>query len=151
MTTISATPERLQNLREWNLALTALHLVQAIVIILIAGNFVINVTSTFPEGPPGTRVPLAEPLFGVRVGVVIGLFLLLAAVDHFVTVRKRLQNTCPSHRSDLRSCRRSRLSMHEQVAYRLLIGLGLILQSTGLTIESSEPFKVLNLNARFGH
>ena len=51
VTTISATPERLQNLRAWNLALTALHLVQAIVIVLIAGNFAIDVTSTFPEGP----------------------------------------------------------------------------------------------------
>ena len=60
MTTIAATPERLQNLRAWNLALTALHLVQAIVIVLIAGNFAIDVTSTFPEGPPGTRIPLAE-------------------------------------------------------------------------------------------
>lgn len=99
MITISATPERLQNLRAWNLALTALHLVQAIVIVLIAGNFAIDVTSTFPEGPPGTRIPLAEPLFGVRIGVVIGLFLLLAAVDHFVTATVARS----TYESDLRS------------------------------------------------
>ena len=99
MTTISATPERLQNLRAWNLALTALHLVQAIVIVLIAGNFAIDVTSTFPEGPPGTRIPLAEPLFGVRIGVVIGLFLLLAAIDHFVTATVARS----TYESDLRS------------------------------------------------
>ncbi len=83
--TDNALASRLHNLRTWNLALTALHLGQAIVILLIAGQFAIDVTSTFPEGPPGTRVPTAEPLFGVRIGLAIAIFLALAAIDHFLT------------------------------------------------------------------
>ena len=97
--TIAATPERLRNLRTWNLALTVLHFVQAVTIVLIAGDFAIDVTSTFPEGPPGTRVPTAEPLFGVRIGAAIGLFLLLAAIDHFLTATVARS----TYESDLRS------------------------------------------------
>ena len=99
MNTITATPERLRNLRTWNLALTILHFAQAVVIVLIAGDFAIDVTSTFPEGPPGTRVPTAEPLFGVRIGAAIGLFLLLAAIDHFLTATVARS----TYESDLRS------------------------------------------------
>jgi hypothetical protein len=79
------TPERLANLRRWNLALTALHSVQAVLILVLSGDFVIQVVSTFPDGPPGTRVPMAEPLFDVRIGVAIAVFLALAAIDHLVT------------------------------------------------------------------
>jgi len=79
------TPERLANLRTWNLGLTILHAVQAVVIVVLSGDFVIQVVSTFPEGEPGTRVPDAEQFFDVRVGFAIGLFLALAAVDHLLT------------------------------------------------------------------
>jgi hypothetical protein len=78
-------PERFKNLRIWNLALTVLHLVQAVVIVAIAGTFAIDVTSTFPDGPPGTRLTDPASLFGVRIGLAIGLFLVLAAADHLVT------------------------------------------------------------------
>ncbi len=79
------TPERLDNLRKWNLGLTVLHAVQAALIVVLSGDFVIKVVSTFPEGEPGTRVPDAETFFDVRVGFAIGLFLALAAVDHLLT------------------------------------------------------------------
>ena len=79
------TPERLGNLRTWNLGLTILHAVQAVLIVVLSGDFVITVVSTFPEGPPGTRTPAAESLFDVRVGFAIGLFLALAAIDHLLT------------------------------------------------------------------
>ncbi len=79
------TREKLANLRTWNLGLAGLHAVQAVLIIVLSGDFVITVVSTFPEGPPGTRVPAAEPLFDVRVGVAIAVFLALAAIDHLVT------------------------------------------------------------------
>jgi hypothetical protein len=79
------TPERLMGLRKWNLALTVLHLVQAIAIFVMTGAFAITVTSAFPEGPPGTRMPNSSSLFTVRVGITIGVFLLLAALDHFLT------------------------------------------------------------------
>ncbi len=80
-----ATPERFANLRIWNLALTAAHAVQAVLIVVLSGSFVITVVSTFPEGPPGTAAPPSEALFDVRIGFAMGLFLALAAFDHLVT------------------------------------------------------------------
>ncbi len=79
------TDERLANLRTWNLGLTVLHAAQAVLILVLASDFAITVTSTYPQGPPGTR--LAEPsgLFDVRIGVAIAVFLALAALDHLLT------------------------------------------------------------------
>lgn len=79
------TPARLTGLRRWNLGLTVLHAVQAIAVLVLASDFAISITSTFPEGPPGTRTPAPEPLFDVRIGVAIAVFLGLAALDHLVT------------------------------------------------------------------
>jgi Heliorhodopsin len=79
------TPERLRGLRTWNLVLAALHFVQAATIIVLTKKFVIVVVSGFPEGPPGTRVPAAANLFDVPIGPAIGIFLLLAAIDHLLT------------------------------------------------------------------
>lgn len=79
------TPERLQGLRTWNLFLSVAHLVQAIAVTVLIGSFAITVSSNFPEGPPGTRLPLPKALFDVPIGLAIGAFLLLAAADHFLT------------------------------------------------------------------
>jgi hypothetical protein len=85
MTSVNITPKRLSNLRAWNLGLSILHFVQAIIILIIAGDFSITVTSTFPDGPPGTRITNPEGLFGVNIGYCIAVFLALAAIDHFLT------------------------------------------------------------------
>jgi hypothetical protein len=82
---IAITAERFADLRRWNLGLTVLHGIQAVAVLLLANDFAITVTSTFPEGPPGTRTPLAEGLFDVRIGVAVAVFLGLAAVDHLIT------------------------------------------------------------------
>lgn len=79
------TTERLADLRRWNLGLTVLHALQAVVILLLASDFAIAVTSTFPEGPPGTPPPRPDSLFDVRIGVAVAGFLGLAAIDHLVT------------------------------------------------------------------
>jgi hypothetical protein len=79
------TPERLAGLRRWNIGLTALHAIQAVVVLVLASDFAISVTSTFPQGPPGTRLTEPEALFDVRIGVAVAVFLTLAAVDHLVT------------------------------------------------------------------
>ncbi|HYN75895.1 MAG TPA: heliorhodopsin HeR [Candidatus Limnocylindria bacterium] len=79
------TPPRLANLRRWNLGLTGLHAIQAVLILVLSGNFVIQVVSTFPEGPPGARVTVSKPLFDVPIGIAIAVFLSLAAIDHLVT------------------------------------------------------------------
>ncbi len=79
------TEAKLSHLRVWNLGLTALHLLQAAVILLLAGSFSITVTSSIPEGPPGTAVPAPDALFDVPIGAAVALFLALAALDHLLT------------------------------------------------------------------
>ena len=76
---------RLSNLRIWNLGLTVLHAVQAVAIVVVASDFAITITSSFPEGPPGTRQPAPEALFDIRIGWAIAAFLGLAALDHLLT------------------------------------------------------------------
>ncbi|MFM8531361.1 MAG: heliorhodopsin HeR [Ilumatobacteraceae bacterium] len=76
---------RLANLRKWNLSLTVLHAVQAVMILVMAGDFAITITSTFPAGPPGTRLETPESLFDLPIGSAVAVFLALAALDHLVT------------------------------------------------------------------
>ena len=79
------TPEYLTGLRRWNVGLTVLHAAQAVLILVMASDFAITVTTTFPQGPPGTRLATPEGLFDVPIGPAIAVFLLLAAFDHFAT------------------------------------------------------------------
>jgi hypothetical protein len=81
----SLLPERLRKLRLWNLGLTLLHFGQAVLILVLANGFAIAVTSSFPEGPPGSPLPLPESLFEVGIGPAVALFLVLAALDHLFT------------------------------------------------------------------
>ncbi len=83
--TTGLSSERLAGLRRWNLGLTVLHLVQAAAILVLAGDFAITVTSSFPEGPPGTQPPAPEALFDVPIGLAVATFLGLAALDHLLT------------------------------------------------------------------
>jgi hypothetical protein len=83
--THSLTPERLAGLRRWNVGLTVLHLAQALAVLLLASDFAVTVTSAFPQGPPGTDAPAPEPLFDVRIGAAVAVFLGLAALDHLLT------------------------------------------------------------------
>ena len=76
---------RLAGLRKWNLGLAVLHAAQAVLVLVMASDFAITVTSTFPQGPPGTRLTTPEGLFDVPIGAAIAVFLLLAAFDHFAT------------------------------------------------------------------
>jgi Heliorhodopsin len=61
------------------------HLAQAVLILMLADEFAIAVTSSFPEGPPGTPVPAPNTLFDVRIGWAVAIFLGLAALDHLLT------------------------------------------------------------------
>ncbi|MEP7763725.1 heliorhodopsin HeR [Sanguibacter sp. 25GB23B1] len=79
------TEGRLAGLRTWNLGLALLHLAQAAAVVLLAGTFAITVTSSIPEGPPGSPVPAPAELFDVPIGWAIAVFLTLAALDHLVT------------------------------------------------------------------
>ena len=82
---IELTADRARDLRRWNIGLTVLHAVQAVVILLLASDFAIAITTAPPDGPPGTRLPDSETLVDVRIGVAVAVFLALAAIDHLVT------------------------------------------------------------------
>lgn len=84
-TASGVTPERLANLRAWNIGLTILHAAQAILILILAGDFVIEITSNFPVGPPGTRLESPQQLFDLPIGPAVAIFLSLAALDHLMT------------------------------------------------------------------
>ncbi|MGA8258252.1 MAG: heliorhodopsin HeR [Nocardioides sp.] len=75
----------LERLRRWNLGLSVLHLAQAIAVIALASSFTVTVTSSFPQGPPGSATPAPDNLFDVRIGAAIAVFLVLAALDHALT------------------------------------------------------------------
>lgn len=79
------TTDRLANLRTWNIGLTIVHALQATLILVLSGDFAIQVVSTFPVGQPGSDVPASEPLFDVRIGIAVAVFLALAAIDHLIT------------------------------------------------------------------
>ena len=83
--TYAVTPERLGNLRSWNIGLTILHGVQAVLLLVMAGDFAITITSNFPVGPPGTRLEMPGSLFDLPIGPAVAVFLALAAIDHLVT------------------------------------------------------------------
>jgi hypothetical protein len=94
-TATAITPERLRGLRIWNLGLTVLHFAQAALIVVLAGDFAIAVTSTFPSGPPGSSAPPPASLFDIPIGWATALFLGLAALDHLITgsvARSRYEN-----------------------------------------------------------
>ncbi|MEQ1873858.1 MAG: heliorhodopsin HeR [Ilumatobacteraceae bacterium] len=80
-----ASPERLVGLRRWNIGLAVLHAAQAALILVMASDFAITITSTYPQGPPGTPLSSPQQLFDVPIGSAIAVFLLLAALDHLAT------------------------------------------------------------------
>ncbi|ADU46753.1 heliorhodopsin HeR [Intrasporangium calvum] len=76
---------RLRSLRRWNLALSLLHLGQAVTVLLLATGFAVTVTQSLPSGPPGTPPGSPEALFDLPIGASVAVFLTLAALDHLLT------------------------------------------------------------------
>jgi hypothetical protein len=68
---------RLAQLRRWNLGLAVLHAAQAVAVLVLASDFAIDLSTAYPEGPPGSRLPQPTTAFDVPIG--------LAALDHGLT------------------------------------------------------------------
>ena len=69
-------------LRRGNALLAVLHAAQAAVILALSTDFSLPVTGAFLEGQPGSGPPKQDLLFELRIGPLVGAFLLLAALDH---------------------------------------------------------------------
>jgi len=71
-------------LRPYNVALGGLHLVQGLVVLIIANDFAMPVTSTFLENAPGAEAPELRTLFEVRFAWWVAAFLFLSAAAHWI-------------------------------------------------------------------
>jgi hypothetical protein len=71
-------------LRRLNLIVGLAHLVQALAMLALSNDFSLPITASFLAGPPGSAFTEREVLWDVPVGPAVGLFLLLAALDHLL-------------------------------------------------------------------
>lgn len=77
---------RLRRLRLYNAVMGLLHLLQAVVVLLLANAFTLPVTSTFLQNQPGAAPPTVTHLFDVRVAWGVAAFLFLSAAAHWILV-----------------------------------------------------------------
>lgn len=80
----SMPPARATSLRRWNVGVGLVHAVQAVAVLVLATAFVLPVTATFIQGPPGTPAAAPTTLFDVSVAWGVALFLFLSAGFHWL-------------------------------------------------------------------
>jgi hypothetical protein len=71
-------------LRKANLIAGVAHLVQMVLILVLATDFTLPVTASYLEGPPGSAMSDAVVLWDVRIAWGVALFFGLSALFHFV-------------------------------------------------------------------
>ena len=76
--------EQFERLRRINFVVGLIHLAQAALMLVLSNDFTLPVSRSFISGPPGTE-PSSAHAFDVRLGPLVALFLLFAAVDHLLT------------------------------------------------------------------
>ena len=67
------------SLRRWNVGVGLVHAIQGVAVLALATAFVLPVTASFMEGPPGTPAGAPTTLFDVSVAWGVALFLFLSA------------------------------------------------------------------------
>ena len=71
-------------LRLGNLLVGLIHLAQAAAIFALSNDFALPIRAAFLAGPPGSDLTAPEVIWDVPVGPAVGVFLLLAAIDHLL-------------------------------------------------------------------
>ena len=71
-------------LRLYNLLVGLVHLTQAIAIFALSNDFSLPITASFLSGPPDSGLTARETVWDVAVGPAVGIFILLAALDHLL-------------------------------------------------------------------
>lgn len=83
-------PVAIARLRPYNLAAGALHLVQAVAIVVLANNFSLPVGASYMAGPPGPDVGRQEvTLFNLNFAWAIAAFFALSALAHLLVAGPR--------------------------------------------------------------
>lgn len=72
------------SLRRLNIIAGFAHLVQLIIILILATDFTLPVTATYMEGPPGTTPSDTIVLFNSPIALAVALFFGLSALFHFL-------------------------------------------------------------------
>ena len=80
----SATEGWPSRLRLGNLIVGMVHLLQAVAIFALSNDFSLPITASFLAGPPGSDLTAPEVIWDVPIGPAVGIFLLLAAIDHIL-------------------------------------------------------------------
>ncbi len=78
------------SLRRWNLGIGLLHALQGVAVLALATAFVLPVTASFLNGPPGTPASAPTTLFDVSVAWGVALFLFLSAGFHWLVSAPRV-------------------------------------------------------------
>ncbi len=81
---------QLDRLRALNVAVGLIHAAQAAVLLAIASDAALPVTSAFLEGPPGSGDYGQTALFALAFAPAVAAFLLLAAADHLAVASPRV-------------------------------------------------------------
>ncbi|HEU4974180.1 MAG TPA: heliorhodopsin HeR [Baekduia sp.] len=86
-----AAPRGRDSLRTANVVVGLLHAAQALVLLAIASDAALPVTTSFLTGPPGSGDYGATQLFELAFAPAVAAFLLLAAADHLLMAAPRVE------------------------------------------------------------
>ncbi len=77
---------KFRKLRVFNLFMGALHLVQAVLMLVLSSDFALPVTSSFVDfdASQNKLTPVMETLFDLKIGPIVALFLFLSALAHLM-------------------------------------------------------------------
>ncbi len=103
-----------------NASLAVLHAAQAAVILALSTDFSLPVTGAFMEAQPGSGLPKQDLLFDLRIGPLVGAFLLLAALDHALVA-------LPPFRSRYERCLAAGVNPFRWLEYSLSASLMVVL------------------------
>lgn len=83
-TTVEVGSQVFSRLRRYNAGMGAVHLIQGVLVVILATSFTLPVTATYLLGPPGTSETETVVLFDLSVAWGVAAFLLLSALFHFL-------------------------------------------------------------------
>lgn len=119
---------RYQRIRLYNVAMGALHLVQAIAVLALSTDFALPVHGTFMEGPPGEGPATIHHLFDLRVGPAVASFLFISAAAHMIL---SLPGVFPWYRKNLERQRNDARWIEYSVSASVMIVLIAMLTGIG--------------------